>query len=541
MQRAQAQGQIRVIVGLRMAMQDGGHTYGRARLRRQIRALQSVQTGVAARVLGAADAQSGDRFTFIPYMSMFVNAEQLGRLLADPQVVSIQEDIPTPPLLAQSGPLVHAPDVWAKGVTGNGQVIAVLDTGVAKTHPMLAGKVVSEACYSTENGLVFRQSFCPRRVIATTAPGSGVNCPLSVPGCEHGTHVAGIAAGNAANLDGIASGAKLIAIQVFTRITNTNPDQPRAFDTDLIKALQRVYGLRTSFKIAAVNMSLGGGKYAAECDTQFPALTTAITKLRNVGIATIVASGNDGGVRDYRQAGVHLHSNPRGEHAEGRSSLWGEGPERKFGSNHSDLIRLLAPGTNIKSAVPGNKYELLTGTSMAAPHVAGAFGVLRQAKPTATVDELVEALRCSGKPINRLFVEGTGTGTGLFKLVPYRRRIDLLGAFYTIKNVPSFLRTWSFDKRGRRFRLGTGVRQVESAIGELCTDDFRSERGRHSSVDLPHEGTGHCSREARGNGNLRAIYRNRYCRQSGRQLQRGQDLGVCRRLFELCGQQHGPL
>ena len=83
---------------------------------------------------------------------------------------------------------------------------------------------------------------------------------------------------------------------------------------------------------------------------------------------------------------------------------------------------------------------------MAAPHVAGAFGLLRQAKPAATVDEMVEALRCSGKPINRMFVPGTGPGTGVFEFEPYRRRIDLLGAYNAIKNLPNALRTWSFDK-----------------------------------------------------------------------------------------------
>lgn len=443
-QRARAQGQIRVIVGLRMLMR-AEDTLSSAEASAQLRALQTVQSGVAARVLGAADAQSGDRFTFIPYMSMFVNAGQLASLLADPQVVSIQEDIPSPPFLAQSAPLIHAPDVWAKGVTGTNQVIAVLDTGVAKSHPMLAGKVVSEACYSTDNALYFRQSVCPGRVTATTAPGSGVNCPVAVEGCEHGTHVAGIAAGNAANLDGIASGAKLIAIQVFTRITSFNPDEVRSFGTDQIKALQRVYALRNTFKIAAVNMSLGGGRYTTECDTDFPALTTAITKLRNVGIATIIASGNLGYVNAISAPACISEAIPVGNTRKDDRLYGGEGASRESGSNHSDLIRLLAPGTDIKSAVPGNKYKLLTGTSMAAPHVAGAFAVLRQAKPAATVDDLVEALRCSGKPINRMFVDGTGAGTGLFKLVPYRRRIDLLGAFYTIKNSPSFLRSWSFS------------------------------------------------------------------------------------------------
>ena len=150
---------------------------------------------------------------------------------------------------------------------------------------------------------------------------------------------------------------------------------------------------------------------------------------------------------------------------------------RKCGSNHSDLIRLLAPGTDIKSAVPGNKYALQTGTSMAAPHVAGAFAVLRQAKPTATVDELVEALRCSGKPINRLFVRALAPAPASLQFEPYRRRIDLLGAFYAIKNVPNALRTWSFDKVAEGSDWAPRVRQLEGAIGELCADDFRSRTG----------------------------------------------------------------
>src|SRR5262249_5743086 len=126
--RARAQGQIRVIVGLRTLMR-AEDTLSVGEAQAQVRALQTVQRNVAAHVLRAADAQRADRFAFMPYMSMFGNAEELGRLLADPQVLSIQEDIPTPPLLAQSGPLVHAPDVWAKGVTGTNQVIAILDTG----------------------------------------------------------------------------------------------------------------------------------------------------------------------------------------------------------------------------------------------------------------------------------------------------------------------------------------------------------------------------------------------------------------------------
>jgi subtilisin family serine protease len=57
--------------------------------------------------------------------------------------------VPFAPALSQSVPLVEADQAAAQGFTGTGQVVAVLDTGVAKGHAMLAGKVASEACYST--------------------------------------------------------------------------------------------------------------------------------------------------------------------------------------------------------------------------------------------------------------------------------------------------------------------------------------------------------------------------------------------------------
>ena len=109
--------------------------------------------------------------------------------------------------------------------------------------------------------------------------------------------MAGIAAGNSSTLDGIARSAKIIAIKVFSQIAVTrtpDPDTVGSSGHRPIKGLQRVYALRKSYKIAAVNISIGGGKFAEECDDLVPALTAAITKLRNAGIATVIASGNDG-------------------------------------------------------------------------------------------------------------------------------------------------------------------------------------------------------------------------------------------------------
>lgn len=436
--RAQQQGRIRVIVGLSIVMRPE-HTLPQAEADRQLQALQSVQTAVAMRTLGRASGDDIVPFTFIPYIAMFVNAEQVARLLADPQVVSVQEDVPQPPLDKDSIPLIHADDIWAKSADGNGYKIAILDTGVAKTHPVLSGKVVSEACYSTNNGANIK-STCPGGVTSSTAPGSGVNCPTTVSGCDHGTHVASIAAATkTADLIGVAKGAKIIAIQVFTRFNLASDCVPnpapcaRSYTTDQIKALQRVYALRATYQISSVNMSLGGGKYTGTCDALRPALTTAIANLRSVNVATLIASGNNGYTGFISSPACISKAIAVGNTT--KTDLVAKS------SNHSSLVKLLAPGTNIYAAVPPNKYYgVKSGTSMAAPHVAGAFAMLKQAKKTATVNDILTALMCTGKTVDR-----RSTGTGSVALNPAKPRIDLLGAYNYLLKPPNVVRSWTFD------------------------------------------------------------------------------------------------
>src|SRR5262245_38986909 len=159
------------------------------------------------------------RLISLPIVAIEVDQRVLADLDADPDVVSVALDEPRPPSLTTSVPLVGAPTAWSLGASGIGWSIAVLDTGVAKTHPFLAGKVVSEACYGTNNAVA--SSTCPNAG-DTTAVGSGVPCPANVHGCEHGTHVAGIAAGHSGSLSGVARDASIIAIKVFSRINDPN-------------------------------------------------------------------------------------------------------------------------------------------------------------------------------------------------------------------------------------------------------------------------------------------------------------------------------
>src|SRR5439155_3419955 len=206
------------------------------------------------------------------------------------------------PTLAESVPLIHADQIHAAGFTGKGWTVAILDTGVDKTHPFLdEGKVVSEACYSTTDARHF--SLCPNGQSSQVGAGAGVNCSTQIDVCKHGTHVAGIAAGNAAgttvpDLNGVAKGANIIAIQVFSRVDDASvcgriTPCIMALTSDIMRGLERVFELRTSFQIAAVNLSLGGGKFTSSCDAQSP-LTEVIQLLRAANIATVVASGNEG-------------------------------------------------------------------------------------------------------------------------------------------------------------------------------------------------------------------------------------------------------
>ncbi|MCP5417661.1 MAG: S8 family serine peptidase [Chromatiaceae bacterium] len=394
---AEAAGEIPVIMELNLATRPEGAYATEHSKQNQRDNIKSIQERVLAR-LSIYQTKRLKKFKHLPFIAMRLDSAGLQAAGNDPDITRIYQDRLSAPTLAQSTPLIGATEAWASGFSGSGQTVAVLDTGVQSSHPFLSGKVLHQACFSTTYAPYSASTLCPNGFDSQTGAGAGEPCSAAA-GCDHGTHVAGIVAGKGSggtSFSGVARDAGIMAIQVFSRFDD--PDLCRygspcvlSFTSDQISALEHVYQQKDSFNIAAVNMSLGGGYYATACDSSEPATKAAIDLLKSAGIATVIASGNEG-FRDGISSPACISS------AISVGSTTKTDTVSSF-SNSAQILDLLAPGSSINSSVPGSGFASFSGTSMATPHVAGAFALLRSKASNASVDEMLNALRSTGEPI----------------------------------------------------------------------------------------------------------------------------------------------
>ncbi|MBX3080626.1 MAG: S8 family serine peptidase [Anaerolineae bacterium] len=334
------------------------------------------------------------QYRYIPALSLEVTAAGLQQLSTSPLIASINA-IPNLSLdLSESTQIIGATTAWGMGFDGTGQVVAIIDDGIMEEHPFLSTKIIfgAEACFtqSTEDP-------CPNGTSSQFGSGAAAHRGLFQ---LHGSHVAGIAAGRQASgtpLSGVARGATIIPINVFFSPDGFGITESATGD-DIIAGLEYVYSIRGSYNIVAVNMSLGIPQdyHTTTCDTFDPSTKLAIDNLRSVNIATIIAAGNDAAPSGTFINGISFPACISSAVSVGATDK--QDNIASF-SQSASFLSLLAPGVAINSSVPFlgiPDFMELDGTSMAAPHVTGAWAILRQKSPSSTVAEILQALQTTG-------------------------------------------------------------------------------------------------------------------------------------------------
>ena len=261
--------------------------------------------------------------------------------------------------------LVRAPAAWAQGYTGNGVVVAVLDTGVDYNHPDLKDKIWTNPNEIPGNGIDDDNNG-----YIDDAQGwnfvDNTNSTIDVNG--HGTHVAGTIAGenNGFGVTGIAYDAKIMSIKVLN-------EQGSGSSNTVADGIY--YAVNNGADI--INLSLG---------SNFPnsTLETAIQYASSQGAVVVMAAGNNSypfpgyPARYANNWGLAVGAVDRNSQMANFSN--------KAGLNSFPYVT--APGVGIYSSLPGNEYGTYSGTSMAAPHVAGVVALMLSANPNLTNGEI---------------------------------------------------------------------------------------------------------------------------------------------------------
>ena len=249
--------------------------------------------------------------------------------------------------------------VWgAYGAEGQGVKVAVLDTGMDPNHPDLAGRMATADW-------------------AEFGPG-GNRIPNSTPrdSAKHGTHCCGIVAGggNSGRWIGVAPAAALAAGMVLPGGGGT--------DAQILAGLEWAIGRG----VDVISMSLGGLQLGPEV---LDIYTRTMIRANQAGIPVVVAIGNEGSQTSGSPGNDYFALTIGATDSEDRAAGFSGGRTQVV--MESDFVAdkylpfvyskpdLAAPGVAVKSCVPGNEYAVWNGTSMAAPHVAGALALLLSA------------------------------------------------------------------------------------------------------------------------------------------------------------------
>ena len=282
--------------------------------------------------------------------------------------------------LDQSVPQIGGPAAWARGYDGKGVEIAVLDSGIDATHPDFAGRIDESRDFTGAGDTVDRAG--------------------------HGTHVASIAAGTGAASDGRYRG---VAPASHLMIGKVLDDDAEGQESWIIAGMQWAAASGAD----VVNLSLGGP--VTKGDDPMSQALDALTAQYHTTF--VVAAGNthpdETGTTDVTSPGaaaaaitVGAVTKTDGLFSGSRDGLMGDAYVKPD---------IMAPGVNITAAQAagtgsGAPYVSKTGTSMAAPHVAGSVALVKQEHPTWGPDQLKAALTSTANPLRSQSVFRIGAG-----------------------------------------------------------------------------------------------------------------------------------
>lgn len=255
---------------------------------------------------------------------------------------------------------LDVPKLWAEGLTGKGVLVGHLDTGVDSKHPALKGRI-------EEFG---EWDFLGRKKPKASPRDSG----------DHGTHTAATICGVGVNGKhvGVAPGAKLFSGLVIEGGNTT---------ARILGGLDWL--VRNNVRI--VSMSLGYPGYD-------PVFLELIRRLLRRNILPVFAIGNEG-PNTSRSPGNYPGAFAIGALDDSKHTADFSGSQHFKRKRDPNKPNVVAPGVDVISARPGGGYQTMDGTSMATPHVAGVAALLLEAKPQATGQQLMRALKRSAQPL----------------------------------------------------------------------------------------------------------------------------------------------
>ncbi len=304
---------------------------------------------------------------------------------------------PAAAALPETVALVGAAGLHRRGVTGRGQTVVVIDRGVDPGHPFLAGRVAAGSAVGL--GVHGACWDGPATAARRGPPERGRPAPAAPGVLAHGTGVACVAVGGQGEWVGVAPGAEVVSIHAGGR-------RGRVDTSAVLAALEEVAcHWRPGRSIAAVCLSLGEGRYTADCDeatSEARAMALAVRQLAAWGIPVVCAGGNTGPELGVRMFPACLS----GTFAVAATERDGKDPMPS--SSWSERHDVAAPARWIRIPDPDGGSEpvaLDPGTSTAAPFVAGALALLAERHGRRAPEELRRALAASGCRVEQGRVE----------------------------------------------------------------------------------------------------------------------------------------